>query len=324
MVAKLNRPQGELTPEDALRLSQQGPSILKSNPKAFSSTPLISLFSASETPEIWIIYENLILSCCRSGDTESAHQCLERLVIRFGDDNERVMALKGLVKESIADNQGEWTQLLMEYDSILGPDATNIPVAKRRIALLRSVGKINDAIEALNALLEFSPTDAEAWSELADIYLSQGLYAQSIFALEEVLVLSPNAWNMHARLGEVLYMAATTSEGSSGSKYLAEAIKRFSRSIELCDDYLRGYYGLKLVTGKALKDAPKASKQQDADDFALPDTATSQKLNELATTKLAEIVRRNGAGESLWQGYNKDEVAAARELLDKDTAQVVR
>ena len=43
-------------------------------------------------------------------------------------------------------------------------------------------------------------------------------------------------------------MAATASGGSgSYQKYMAEAIKRFSRSIELCDDYLRGYYGLKLV-----------------------------------------------------------------------------
>lgn len=75
-------------------------------------------------------------------------------------------------------------------------DTEEQPVAKRRIALLRSVGKITDAIDSLNALLEISPTDAEAWSELADIYLSQGMYAQSIFALEEVLVLSPNAWNV--------------------------------------------------------------------------------------------------------------------------------
>jgi hypothetical protein len=45
-------------------------------------------------------------------------------------------------------------------------------------------------------------------------------------------------------------MAATASGAGSGSyqKYMAEAIKRFSRSIELCDDYLRGYYGLKLVS----------------------------------------------------------------------------
>lgn len=41
-----------------------------------------------------------------------------------------------------------------------------------------------------------SPTDAEAWAELSDLYLSQGLYSQAIFALEEVLVLAPNAWNV--------------------------------------------------------------------------------------------------------------------------------
>ncbi len=45
-------------------------------------------------------------------------------------------------------------------------------------------------------------------------------------------------------------MAATASGSNDGSylKYLAESLKRFSRSIELCDDYLRGYYGLKLVS----------------------------------------------------------------------------
>lgn len=45
-------------------------------------------------------------------------------------------------------------------------------------------------------------------------------------------------------------MAATATGASSGSyqKYTAEALKRFARSIELCDNYLRGYYGLKLVS----------------------------------------------------------------------------
>ena len=145
------------------------------------------------------------------------------------------------------------------------------PITKRRIALLRSFGRTADAVVHLNAYLEFSPTDSEAWSELADIYLIEGMYSQAIFALEEVLVLAPNAWNvclyqyprkcntvsyadfdgtkMHARLGEVLYMAAATSQAAEHVclKHLAEAVKRFSRSIELCDNYLRGYYGLKLV-----------------------------------------------------------------------------
>lgn len=43
-------------------------------------------------------------------------------------------------------------------------------------------------------------------------------------------------------------MAATTITEGTPQKHLAEALKRFSRSVELCDDYLRGYYGLKLVS----------------------------------------------------------------------------
>lgn len=129
------------------------------------------------------------------------------------------------------------------------------------------MGRLADAVSSLVQLLDFLPTDAEAWSELADLYLLQGMYQQAIYATEEVLVLAPNAWNVrvpnepsqldlsidnsqiHARLGEILYMAATApgAAGASYQKYMAEAVKRFSRSIELCDDYLRGYYGLKLV-----------------------------------------------------------------------------
>lgn len=58
------------------------------------------------------------------------------------------------------------------------------------------MGRVSDSASALVQLLDFSPTDAEAWAELSDIYLSQGLYPQAIYALEEVLVLAPNAWNV--------------------------------------------------------------------------------------------------------------------------------
>jgi ER membrane protein complex subunit 2 len=52
--------------------------------------------------------------------------------------------------------------------------------------------------------VEVSPTDAEAWAELSDLYVSQGMYPQAIFALEEVLLITPNAWNVGATL--LLYM----------------------------------------------------------------------------------------------------------------------
>ncbi len=41
---------------------------------------------------------------------------------------------------------------------------------------------------------------------------------------------------------------AGSAGDSSADKYLGDALSRFCRSIELCDDYLRGYYGLKLVS----------------------------------------------------------------------------
>ena len=58
------------------------------------------------------------------------------------------------------------------------------------------MGRTPDAVSSLVQFLSFSPTDGEAWSELADLYLTQGMYQQAIFAMEEVLLLTPNAWNV--------------------------------------------------------------------------------------------------------------------------------
>lgn len=58
------------------------------------------------------------------------------------------------------------------------------------------MGRTAEASEALVQFLDFATTDAEAWIELSDLYLSQGLYAQAIYAQEEALVIAPNAWNV--------------------------------------------------------------------------------------------------------------------------------
>lgn len=72
-----------------------------------------------------------------------------------------------------------------------------------------------------------------------------------------------------------------------------------------------------------MKGPPKHAKQADEGEFSLPETAKLQALDELATKKLAEIVRRSSAGEKEWQGYDAAEVEAARRLLDsKNNSQV--
>jgi ER membrane protein complex subunit 2 len=131
MAPSLVQPQGHLSPAETLKIAQQAPTILRSNPKAISASPLQFLFSSPETADLWIIYENLLLSCLRTGDDDAAHQCLERLVLRFGDSNPRIMAFKGLVKEAEASNNGELEKVLAEYELLLEEDGTN--VVRRRI-----------------------------------------------------------------------------------------------------------------------------------------------------------------------------------------------
>lgn len=324
MEASLLQPQGRLSAPEAFKLAQLAPTILRRNPKAVSQSPLAALFSAPETADLWTSYENLLFACLRTANDDAAQECISRLVTRFGEENERIMALKGLVQEAQASNHKELEDILKEYDAVLKDTPGNIPLAKRRVALLRSLNRVGDATTNLLYLLAISPTDMEGWAELADLYLEQGLYSQAIFALEEVLVLAPNAWNIHARLGEVQLMASATAEGSA-RRYLAEALKRFCRSIELCDDYLRGYYGLKKVTDKLLAETGQSKKQMtETDGFSLPDQATIEKLNQAAVNKLSEIVRRFESGDKAWQGYHAGEIAASKEALAQSRAESVR
>lgn len=55
-----------------------------------------------------------------------------------------------------------------------------------------------------------------------------------------------------------------------------------------------------------------------------PSLKTIQSLNQLATAKLSEIVRRSVAREAGWEGYDAAELIAARELLDRDAVKTVR
>ena len=76
--------------------------------------------------ELWTIYEHVLHSCLRTGDEQSARVCLERLTERFGADNERLMALRGLFQEAIAEDHTALQKVLTEYETILANDPTNM------------------------------------------------------------------------------------------------------------------------------------------------------------------------------------------------------
>ena len=129
----MSHPPAHLPPAVALQLSQQAPVTLRSTPSAISSYSFSTLWSAAETPELWTEYENLMLSCLRTGDEQSAGVCLERLTERFGAENERLMALRGLFQEAIAKDDATLKQVLEEYETILTKDPSNMVGVLRRV-----------------------------------------------------------------------------------------------------------------------------------------------------------------------------------------------
>lgn len=78
------------------------------------------------------------------------------------------------------------------------------------------------------------------------------------------------------------------------------------------------------VTCKVLKEPSLISKPIDQESFSFPTRGVIEKLDEKTTEKLSEIVRRNGAKEKGWCGYEASEVDAARDLLSKELANVVK
>lgn len=328
--ANLLSPPSSIPPPTALALSQKAPPILANPPTSNLPSPLSLLFT-SETPTTWTIHENLFLAALRTGDDASARKLLDRLSSRFGDANERIIALRGIYDEALAKSDKELEQVFQKYEKILKEDPTNFTVRKRRVAILKCLRRTSDAITALTVLLENSPTDVEAWAELSELYASQGAYTQAVFCMEEVLLVMPNAWSAHAQLATLLYLQSTSNPHSKSAPHipsLSTSLRHFSRSLELNDSYLRGFYGLKLVSKTLiplLSDNPvpapsskKNNNNADDDDLPPPKLATVKKLEELATAKLGVIVRNASAGKKGWTGYDQAEVIAARELLDRD------
>ncbi len=126
MDASLLNPPSHLSPGEALAIAQRAPQVLRSMPSTTGASPLLSILGTSERPEVWMTYENLLLSCLRTGDLALAHECIGRLVERFGDDNQRVMALEGLVREAEAADDKNLQAVLKSYDEILAKDDTNV------------------------------------------------------------------------------------------------------------------------------------------------------------------------------------------------------
>ena len=244
--------------------------------------------SSLPNEELWSILEQVAIAAIELARFDLAELCISRLTSRF-PNSQRVTCLQGMLLEG----QGQISRAIELYDEALVTHQSSLIISRRRIAAIKSSGDAKRTVEALNVHLDTFYNDPEAWQELAEVYAAQGMYAQSAFALEEVLLQVPQNGFFHLKYAETLY---TNGE-------LAKAYKAYLRVLELCQSdggatarepkqsaaqgpWLRALWGTKVVTSALIAaPPPKNTAAEDA-----IDQIKVQKIDQLVTSLLLDKV----------------------------------
>lgn len=195
--------------------------------------------------ELWSILEQVAIASIEVARFDLAELCISRLTSRF-PASQRVVSLQGMLLEG----QGNPSAAIQLYNDALESESSLI-ISRRRVAALKSLGDTQKVVEALNTHLDTFYTDPEAWQELAEVYANEGMYAQSAFALEEVLLQIPQNSFFHLKYAEILY--------TNGD--MSKAYKAYLRVLEMCQSdagattekgpqgpWLRALWGTKMVS----------------------------------------------------------------------------
>jgi tetratricopeptide (TPR) repeat protein len=83
-------------------------------------------------------------------------------------------------------------------------------------------------------------SDQEAWSELCDLYLTEGDYNRAAFCAEELILHTPHNFFVHQRLADIRYTMG-------GIENMKIAVSYYSQAHKLNRDSMRALCGLFLV-----------------------------------------------------------------------------
>lgn len=240
--------------------------------------------SVEETVRYDLLEQHVQL-CLVVGDDNGAKLALQRLTDKFGEDSARVSVLKAKYVEA--------TEGAAPAQKYLESRPENDLAARKRLAFVRlkASGDLGAYVDALLKHVDTLPGDSETWSELAEVYFRTGNYAEAAHCLEEVTLQAPHAYNVFARLGEVLHGFATKSSNMSEQlALLRESCAHFLRAAELCPSYVRAWVGVHVASSK-VQAFPK-----------LPDTdvKTYERLQAIARERLQHIVdARSASNENM-------------------------
>ncbi|KAF9011823.1 hypothetical protein BDQ17DRAFT_1272178 [Cyathus striatus] len=227
----------------------------------------------------WAFLEQLALASIDVGRLDIADECLRQLFNKF-PNSPRVAVLSGIRREATDPPE----QVLKYYDDLLKMDDTNAAAWKRRISILRRIGKIEKAVQELAQFLDTFYTDADGWLELADIYSSCNQYTHALEALSHALALSPQNPFTVLQFAETAY---TSGDLPLALKMFLVVIDMSESDIQAPQDNppsgicVRAWWGIKLCSRRLME---SRSHPGSASDTRLPKNLNL--IDELATERV--------------------------------------
>jgi len=195
--------------------------------------------------DLWSILEQVAQAAAELDHAGWRDFCLEKLAAKFPSSS-RVDRLKGQCAEA----RGDWGEAKKIYEAVLANKPEDTLAQKRLIAMKKQKGMLQEAITDCNTYLETFSSDAEAWHELAELYLEAGSLQRSLFCFEELLVSNPRSMYHVLVYAELAY---STGEFELARKY-------FSLAAYLDGANLRALWGL-LTCFMALAEKDKTSEK---------------------------------------------------------------
>lgn len=206
---------------------------------------LLSSAAGKLGDEAWAINEQVCIAAMDCNVTDLGDKCYKALRVKFGADSVRLGILEGMQYES----RGKWDLAKELYEGLLKLDPTNAAIMKRQVALLIGQSQIPAAIKKMNAYLEIFHIDAEAWMELAQLYLKTNNFVGAKFCMEELILQNPYNHVYHQRYAEILYSIGV----SGGQESMTLALKYFAKAAKLNPLNTRAVYGVMLAAEKLVK-----------------------------------------------------------------------
>ncbi|KAJ8959271.1 hypothetical protein NQ314_006299 [Rhamnusium bicolor] len=173
------------------------------------------------------------IDCCR---LNIAQRCIQELNKDFPNSS-RIRILESMVYEA-DENYHKALQIL---NDIIKQDSTNSAAKKRKIAILKALGRYTEAIKELTDYLKIFMADVEAWQELSEMYINEHDYSKAAFCVEELILHNPHNHLLHQRYADIKYT-------QGGLENLEMARTYYYQTLKLNPKNIRALYGIYLTT----------------------------------------------------------------------------